>query len=182
MDFNLISYPTTIIAIVLLFWVAIFDSVRGKIPNYLTFTGMAIGVGYYSMSFGYEGLLFSTKGLALGIGLLMVPWLTGGMGGGDVKLLGSVGSLLGPHLVFYAFLCGAIIGGLMAVSRAVVSKRLGNVLGNFSFMLKHFMFTRKLIVPEQISRSNDNKIPYGIAIALGSVIALAINDYHGPIA
>lgn len=179
MDFNLISHPTTIMAIVLLFWGATLDSIHGKIPNYLTLTAMAIGVGYCSISFGYEGLLFSLKGLGLGAGLLIIPWLMGGMGGGDVKLLGAVGSLLGPHLVFSAFLCAAIIGGLMSISRAIMRKRLGNVLGNFCFMLKHFMFTRKLVVPEPISRSNDNKIPYGIAIALGSVIALAVTDYPG---
>ena len=39
----------------------------------------------------------------------------GGMGAGDIKLMGAIGGVLGPQKVFVAFLCSAIIGGFYAL-------------------------------------------------------------------
>ncbi len=55
------------------------------------------------------------EGMALGIGIFILPYLVGGMGAGDVKLMGAVGAVLGPGGVFMAFLATALAGGILAL-------------------------------------------------------------------
>lgn len=64
---------------------------------------------------GVSQLLWSAKGLLLGLALLFIPFALGGMGAGDVKLLGVVGALKGPVFVLSVFLTGAVAGGLFSL-------------------------------------------------------------------
>ena len=73
--------------------VALFtDTRRGRIPNWLTFPALGLGVALHSFVGGGDGLLFAAEGAALGLGLFLVPFLIGGMGAGDVKLLAALGA------------------------------------------------------------------------------------------
>ena len=51
-----------------------FDLVRHKIPNFLTFPAMLLGLLYHALSGGWSGLWFSLAGLLLGAALLLVPF------------------------------------------------------------------------------------------------------------
>ena len=44
--------------------------------------------------------------------------LFGATGGGDVKLMAALGTLLGPPQIVVAFVVGAIAGGVLAVGHA----------------------------------------------------------------
>jgi len=59
--------------------------------------------------------IVSLEGTALGFLFLLLPYLYGGIGAGDVKLLAVYGALLGPDLIISAFLYGAILGGAIAL-------------------------------------------------------------------
>jgi prepilin peptidase CpaA len=50
-----------------------------------------------------DGFLFSLSGAGLAFGLLLVLWMLGTCGGGDVKLFTAVGAWLGPRLAIYSF-------------------------------------------------------------------------------
>lgn len=78
---------------------AVTDARSGRIPNWLTLPLMAAALVAHAITRGAWG---ATEGLA---GLLLcagVPWIvfrtSGGraIGGGDVKLFGALGALLGP--------------------------------------------------------------------------------------
>ena len=56
----------------------------------------------------------SAGGWLLGIALFFPFFALGGLGGGDVKLLGALGAWLGPTAVFHVGLYSAIAGGVMA--------------------------------------------------------------------
>ncbi|MBW2186737.1 MAG: prepilin peptidase [Deltaproteobacteria bacterium] len=45
---------------------------------------------------GFSGFTTSVAGLVTGLLLLIIPYLMGGMGAGDVKALAALGALLGP--------------------------------------------------------------------------------------
>jgi Flp pilus assembly protein protease CpaA len=70
-----------------------------RIPNWLTYPALAVGITYFSITKGYEGFLFSLGGALAGFGLLTIPYIIGGTGAGDVKLMGAVGSFR-AHGVF----------------------------------------------------------------------------------
>ena len=92
-----------------------FDWKKRKIPNALTFSMVVLGLVFNAIDRGFSGVGESFLGLVLGILFLYVPFTWGGVGGGDVKLLGALGSLLGPHLIFKIFLVSALCGGLLSV-------------------------------------------------------------------
>ena len=93
-----------------------------RIPNWLTLSGMVVGLASYFLAGGFRGLLFSAEGLILGFALLIPFYMCGGMGAGDVKLLAAVGALLGPSGVMKAFLCTALVGGAYAIILLAVSR------------------------------------------------------------
>ena len=64
-----------------------------KIPNKLTVPVFAVGL-LFQIAVGF-GLLFALGGFAVGFGLMLVLWLIGGSGGGDVKFMGALGVWLG---------------------------------------------------------------------------------------
>lgn len=64
---------------------------------------------------GLAGFQSWLGGLLLGGALLLPPYLMGGMGAGDVKLLAAVGALQGPSFVLAAFIISALIGGLLSL-------------------------------------------------------------------
>ncbi|MGE5455365.1 MAG: prepilin peptidase, partial [Methylocystaceae bacterium] len=74
-----------------------------RIPNLLVLIGLFVGIFIGVFTNGFNGLTVSLMGAAAGLALLMLPYLRGGMGGGDVKLMMALGAILGPVSVFWVF-------------------------------------------------------------------------------
>jgi len=92
------------------------DLATARIPNWLTITAAVGACVWHAIVAGRAGLLFSVAGWVVGIALLLVPWLLGGLGAGDAKLMGVVGAFLGPKGCFVAFLGTALVGGVAAIA------------------------------------------------------------------
>lgn len=129
--------------------------------------GMLIALLLHLFLGGWTEVLFSLKGLAVGIALLLVPFALRGIGAGDVKLLGVVGAFQGVNFVFSTFLWMALWGGLMALIYAYRSGRLGQVVINlFPGAVKYALpFTARIAA----QRTEQVVYPYALAIALGVV-------------
>ena len=67
--------------------------------------------------------IIGLEGAALGFMFLLLPYLYGGIGAGDVKLLAVYGTLLGPNLIITAFFYGAILGGVVALYKKFKKER-----------------------------------------------------------
>ena len=96
---------------------AVIDLRTRRIPNVLTATLAAVGVGLAAAGFGRVGLGASLLGCLLGLAFMMPGHIFGATGAGDVKLLAAAGALLGPTDTIYAFLYTAIAGGVLAAAR-----------------------------------------------------------------
>jgi prepilin peptidase CpaA len=161
-----------------------FDYRERRIPNQLVFTGMIAGLVIGMISGGVKGLAWSALGLLAGIGILFVPFAMGGMGAGDVKLLGAIGAILGARGALFSMLYGAIAGGLISVIILARHGRLGPFLISILAWLARFV---GYLVPGSIGRSlrtihhtkssshlpmSGLSIPYSVAIAIGLIIAV----------
>jgi len=138
---------------------------------------MVIAFSYHGTMRGVDGLLFSLAGLAVGISIFLLPYLMGGMGAGDAKLMGAVGGMIGAKGVFFAFLCTAIVGVVYALVLILIHRT------HFSGFLKKqmttlwtFILTRKYIPDPIQTGQNRPKLCYGLAIALGTGLYIFLNQ------
>jgi prepilin peptidase CpaA len=146
------------------------DLRRQKIPNLVTCPTMVLALAYHSISNGFEGFLFSTGGLFLGIGLFIVPYMLGGMGAGDAKLMGAAGAIFGPKDILVASIMVILAGGVYGIILLAINPRYTFSLLKRSWLtLKTFFLTHQFIlIPPNIGE----KLPvlrYAVPIALGTM-------------
>lgn len=171
------NFSSNAIIITLLVGILITASVTDlrahRISNRLTYSTMLFGLIFYSLTAGFFGFLQSLSGLFLGLALLIVFYLVGGMGAGDVKLMAAVGSLLGPQGVFAAFLGTALIGGIYALIILAAKGYLMDTMKRFVLMLKTFFMTKKFIYIPPPRQEKAPLLCYGVAISLGTLASVA---------
>ncbi|VFQ46167.1 A24 family peptidase [Desulfoluna butyratoxydans] len=85
------------------------------IPNTLTLSAALGGLAFHTLQSGAPGALWSVQGALTGLACLFIPFVLGGVGGGDVKLLVATGTWVGAYALFSIFLYGAMAGGTMAL-------------------------------------------------------------------
>jgi len=147
--------------------ICVTDTLRGKIPNFACLTAILAAFSWHGMHAGWSGVWFALLGLVAGFFLLLLPYLLGGMGAGDVKALAALGALLGAAAIFQVFLYTALAGGALAVLQMIFRNgTLKSLRAGFD-RLRLFLYTRDpgLLRPGHDTRSQ--RFPYAAAIALG---------------
>ncbi len=109
----LIAIATIVLALLLVATVC--DLRSREIPDWISLVMVAFGLTA-SLS-GFSGLSFTycLLGIALGVGVTAPLFYLGGIGGGDVKLIAALGSILGPLGLLSALFWVAIAGGGLAL-------------------------------------------------------------------
>jgi prepilin peptidase CpaA len=172
MDLSILSYsPIRMVAVALVLAATYTDLRWRKIPNCLTLPAIALGFLVNFLGGSWNGLIYSFLGCVLGMGLLMLPYLLGGMGGGDVKLMGALGSLLGSYAVLNVFLYTSLIGGIMALAIAVANRSLVEMFKRMWLFLKCVFLFRAPSTGTAVFQ-NSPRMPYGLAISAGTLLYL----------
>jgi prepilin peptidase CpaA len=148
----------------------IIDIRSRRIPNSLTATMTGVGLGLALSGLSGVSPVASVAGLVVGLMLMMPGHLMGATGAGDVKLMASVGAILGIQLVVTAFLFTAIAGGVLAVAVALRRRRLTATLAGTGRMISAPTDLRR----EVREASPVSRFAYGPAIAIGSVMAAIV--------
>ncbi len=155
---------------------AAWDFRTRRIPNFLTFGGALAGIIFQTAVLGWPGLGQSLAGLSLGLLLLLLPYVLGGMGAGDVKALAALGAWLGPKGIFSVFCFMGLAGGLLSLGVLLWTGKLWQYLrqGWSRFLNLILLRDQKKILLETISPGETKTagIPYGVAIAIGMVLYL----------
>ena len=155
---------------------AVIDGWILKVPNWLTYPMVFSGWAYSTVAFGWEGLMWSLVGTVVGLACLLPLYAIGGMGAGDVKLMAGLGAWVWPGVTFYAFCISAIVGGAIAVGMILWRRAWGKHRQQFAMILNEIMVIRD---PEQLAtiaadrKSSMLLLPYGIPIAIGSILYFA---------
>lgn len=144
------------------------DARYRRIYNCILFPFLISALFFNFYRGGYEQLLWSVKGLLLGMGILLIPFAKGGMGAGDVKLLGAIGAFKGAYFVIIVFLTGALAGGAVSfflLLRAGLLK---------PFLMKYWRMIRYPgLKPELCPEDKKPAFPYALAIGCGVVFTYA---------
>jgi prepilin peptidase CpaA len=119
--------PTwTYLFLVCLLAAALWSDLKGRrIPNGLIAIMLTLGVALQYTTSGAAGVLNGLTGLVLGSGAFLLLYAGGGMGAGDVKLMGASGLFLGPGATIVALIYTLIFGGMLALAK-LVSRGLNN--------------------------------------------------------
>jgi prepilin peptidase CpaA len=147
-----------------------------RIPNLLSGVGMAVGLVLNGIYFGSHGLLASGGGLLVTVALLLFPFAMGGIGGGDVKMMGAIGALLGPYAGFMTLLVGLAFGGAIMGVHLARRRRLGQTLLTVSTMVSASILGRSLD-PLRVSAAQPGAItlPYSVPLGLGTIAVIAMS-------
>jgi prepilin peptidase CpaA len=148
---------------------ALIDLRTRRVPNVLTLSVAVVGLALAMTGTSRIGLAASAAGCLLGFALMLPGFLIGATGGGDVKLLAAIGTLLGPSATLRAFVATAIAGGLIAIFIAL--RR-----GGFMSMLAG---TGALVMSggssiAELRDAHDHRFAYAPAIAIGAIVAALV--------
>ena len=144
-----------------------------RVPNVLTLTGLALALGLRVLG-GFDPLVSGLFGAGLGL-LLGLPLVAlGGLGGGDAKLMATVGAFLGPGQLLWALTVTAIVGGIMAL---VLAFHRGAVQAVFLDAAR--LVARPLgLAPHRPRRTIESPdaitIPYAVPIAIGALVIVLL--------
>lgn len=149
---------------------AVWDWRARVIPNWLTLAAFVVAVAVAALPGGLS-LLASLEGAAIGLGFGFGLFVLGALGGGDAKLFAALGAFLGPLSFLYALLAVIFVGGAMALVAVARRRALGATLRNMGLIVLSLLTFG--IAGRRVTLSSEGAIavPYGIAIALGTIIA-----------
>lgn len=135
-----------------------------RIPNVFTYPAMLVGLvlGVLEAVPGglfTGGLIDHVAGLVLAFAISYPFYAARGLKAGDAKLLMAIGALRGLNFLLYAAVYGALIGGVIAVGFILFRKLARPVAG---------------AAPNTLSGILKSSIPYGVALGIGGLLALAL--------
>jgi prepilin peptidase CpaA len=172
------SVPSSVIVIVLAFIAAccVVDVHTRRIPNLLSFPVIIAGLLLNTMWLGMLGLINSVLGILLVVAVLIGPFVLGGIGGGDVKMMAAIGALLGPRLALASLGTGMALGGVIMAIHLLRLGRLQEKLGATAGMIRAAVMTQS-IAPLRVSGDDASSaiaLPYSVPLGLGTVAVLGL--------
>jgi len=91
------------------------DFRRFRVPNALTFPLCFSGLLFHAWRGGLAGLQFSAGGMLVGFLVLLLFYVLGVMGAGDVKLMAAVGAWVGGICALHVFCVAGVAAGLCSL-------------------------------------------------------------------
>ena len=162
---------------------AVVSDVRTRsIPNALTIPLLVAGLVWTTWQGGIHALVDAVGGtLLLGFPFVILFLFFGG-GAGDAKLMGAIGAWLGWKQGIVALFCVAAVGVVLAIAKAIMTKRLKFVLANvfvsvYTFLVFMLSGRRKQYAENEPAslqnpqQSDELTVPYGVAIFAGVCLA-----------
>ncbi len=169
-----------VVTVVVALVAAVFDFRRFRVPNLLTFPLCLSGLAFHTLLGGLGGLRFSVVGIVVGILALLLFYILGVMGAGDVKLLAAVGSWIGAANTVAVFCVAGVVTGLCSLTALAWQRRLRDVpvilqvsLLQMMTLGRHLAATESVSVAVQQADRRRYVLPFGVMIAIG-VLTVAV--------
>ncbi len=178
---NVYHYLPLIPLLAMLVWAAVEDALVRRIRNWLTLSMFVTGfvqsfLGTYPVS-----PLNSLLGATIGFSLLLVLFVLGAVGGGDVKIFAGVGAWLGAVAVLKVFCAEAVIGMLIVLFQAAMQGRIQVLTRNtvmLAISLVHIKDVGLQHTTEtgQSCQSVHGRLPYAVPILLAVLLLAATHS------
>ena len=149
-----------------------------RLPNIYTLSLAVIGLVWRFLFGGLGGLVDGILGGLVCALFLLIPFLMKGAGGGDLKMIAAAGIFTGLRYcwaeMLFVSLTGLVLGlGILAFGRVRSSR-----LKHWARTLFDWRYDRKQGAENLPDKSDEKEhVPFGVAIALGTVLALIYAYY-----
>lgn len=155
---------------------AVNDLLSRRIPNLLLMAGMLGAFALHLLSAApVNSVVAGLGGIVTGLLLFLPLYCVRGMAAGDVKLLATVGAFSTPGEVLQIAVWSVCAGGVMALAAVLAKGKLRTVGVNLRCLLRPLLM--RLIglpaVVEPLPQASVGTIPYGLAIACGTLFIIA---------
>jgi prepilin peptidase CpaA len=165
---SLAWWPTVVMVTV----ATITDLRSRRIPNWLVFPFMALGLVVALWAHSWHGLGQSLEGFGLGVLVYGLLFMLGGMGMGDVKLMSAVGIWVGPVQLVWAMIITGLVGGLMALFVGIAGGYLKDSLKGIVRLIFGWKKNGLRPHPEfSLDHPGAHKMAYAPAIAIGTLLS-----------
>lgn len=165
------NWPVWLVGILLIV-AAYIDGKQLRVPNWLTWPMVLSGLIYNTWISGWEGLGFGLWGMVVGLLCLLPLYAVGGMGAGDVKLMGGMGAWLGWETTLYAYVVSVMVGAVIAIGMALYKRDFRKHYANFIAIFLEWIEIKNPAELSKIAAERKPKmllLPYGIPICIGSI-------------
>jgi prepilin peptidase CpaA len=155
---------------------AVVDVRQFRVPNWLTLPLCASGLLFHAVLSGFAGLERSAGGLVAGCLLLVLFFLLGAMGAGDVKLLAGVGAWLGASNTMSVFVVAGLAAGLYSLGVYALRHRLHEVQTVLKIVWMQLLTLRRHVAPAEVDgvlQRADRRwhvMPFALMIAIGVLV------------
>jgi prepilin peptidase CpaA len=150
-----------------------------RIPNFLTLPLAISGAVFHVVVHGPTGLQNSILGLLFGGLVLMLLYLTGGVGAGDVKLLAAVGAWLGVPTIVYVFVVAALAGSLYSFALLFAQGRLTSAVTTARVVLRQLVVVGRHLGSEErvesiVNQADSHKrlVPFAVMVGIGLIVVM----------
>lgn len=146
-----------------------------RIPNWLTVPALVVGIVANTAVGGLAGAKFALLGAGLGL-LLLLPFVfLRSLGAGDWKLAGALGAFVGWEVLLNLLMGSVFVAGIMAFGLVIYKRRLMETLRNIGRMLASMLTFRMPGAEVSLDNPQSLKIPYGVALALTTLLYAILN-------
>jgi prepilin peptidase CpaA len=163
-------------AMVLIWSAAWIDFRTHKIPNVLTVSAVLIGFLIHTVDSGLLGLWQSLAGFSLALIFLLPGYALGATAAGDVKLMGALGSLLGPSRIICALVHSILLAGIIGLVMAVIAWRIRGATGPLKRYREMFwclaLTGKPVYIKPEAGEAMARRMPLAVPIAIGTTISL----------
>ena len=162
-----------IIAISIALAAAAWDIATRRIPNTLTFAAALAALIAHAWIGGWHGGWMALAGWSAGVALFFPVFALGGMGAGDVKLLGALGAWLGPVAAVWVALYSGVAGGLIGLLVAAFSGYLAQAFANVGSLLMYWRIVGLRPAPElTLATHKGPRLAYAVPVLAGLMVTI----------
>lgn len=161
---------------------AVIDFRQFHVPNALTFPLGLSGLLFHASVSGLSGLQYSAGGIGMGLLVLMLFYVMGIMGAGDVKLLAAVGAWIGAANTIYVFCVAGICMGVYSLVALAWQRRLHEIPAIFQVTFvqlmtlgRHVARSDSASLTAKIKRPDRRRYvaPFAVMIVIGVLFVAA---------
>jgi prepilin peptidase CpaA len=144
------------------------DVRRLRIPNWLTYGGLAAALGHAAVT---GGLVSALAGAGVALAVVFVPFALRWLGAGDAKAMMVLGALWGREQVLPVLFWMFVVGGVMAIALVVLRGEGPDLCRRWWRSLWLSLSTRRVhYVPPAPGSAAGSGLPFAVAMGIGACV------------